>query len=277
MVKFRASGRHIPYNKEAMGLEGGMSPLRTPGMERKIVKRFSVPATVILLSVILLGPVSPAVAASREGDDLYRKGVRAYRQEDFARAARLFRQLADRGHVKAQFFLGFLYDKGKGAVQDDFEAVRWYRKAAEQGHAAAQSNLGLKYQQGVGGVKNYTKAVKWYRKAAKQNNAVAQYNLGWMYANGKGVPQIHSEALKWYQKAADQGNATAQYNLGLMYANGTGTEQNNVLAHMWSNLASANGVDAARAVRDLVTGKMTPEEVAEAQRRAVEWTPKSGK
>ena len=236
-----------------------------------LLRRVTVSAS--FLSIIFLMPVLPGAAASRDEENLYLKGVRAYRKEEFTRAAQLFRQLAEKGHVKAQYFLGFLFDKGKGAVQDDFEAVKWYRKAAEQGNAAAQSNLGLKYQQGVGGVKNYTKAVKWYRKSAKQGNPIAQYNLGWMYGNGKGVPQIHSEALKWYRKAASQGHPTAQYNLGLMYANGTGTDQDNVLAHLWSNLASASGIEAAEAVRNLVAGKMTAEEITEAQLKAREWTP----
>ncbi len=254
-----------------------VGPLLSLRTERQAVNKMTLSVAARFLQIFLLGPGPPAAAASREGESFYRKGVQAYRREDFSGAAQAFRRLAEKGHVKAQYFLGFLYDKGRGVVQDDAEAVRWYRKAAEQGYAAAQSNLGLKYQEGVGGVKNYTEAVKWYRKAAKQGNAIAQYNLGWMYANGKGVPQIHSEALKWYREAASQGNASAQYNLGLMYANGTGTGQNNVLAHMWSNLASANGVDAARAVRDMVAEKMTAQEVAEAQRKAREWAPRSGK
>ena len=34
-----------------------------------------------------------------------------------------------------------MYDKGRGAPQDDREAVRWWRLAADQGNAEAQAAL----------------------------------------------------------------------------------------------------------------------------------------
>jgi uncharacterized protein len=101
-----------------------------------------------------------------------------------------------------------------------------------------------------------------------------------MYDMGRGVPQDYVEAMKWYRRAADQGDALAQNNLGLLDFNGNGVPQNYIQAHMWLSLAAANaldkdGRDLATRNRELVASKMAPEEIAEAQRLAGEWTPKS--
>jgi len=117
-------------------------------------------------------------------------------------------------------------------------------------------------------------------KRAEQGDAVAQYNLGLMYKQGKGVPQDYKEAVRWYRVAAEQGDATAQYNLGGMYHEGQGVPQNYIQAHMWYNLAasSTTGEDRERAAkaRDRTAEKMTSEQIAEAQRLAREWKPKTG-
>ena len=120
---------------------------------------------------------------------------------------------------------------------------------------------------------DYATALKEFRPLAAQGNAAAQNNLGLMYSNGAGVPQDDAEAVKWYRKAAVQGYAAAQYNLGGMYGNGEGVTQDYVQAHIWYNLAAAQGDEDARKNRDLVAKRMTPAQVAEAQRLAREWKP----
>ena len=158
-------------------------------------------------------------------------------------------------------------------------ALREYRPLAEQGNAAAQTNLGFMYDNGQGVPQDYAEAVKWYRKAAEQGRADAQFNLGLMYDNGQGVPQDYAEAVKWYRKAAKQGQADAQNNLGFMYGEGRGVPQDYVQAHIWYNLSASRlppGKDRDQSVqnRDIVAEKMTPAQIAEAQRLAREWKPK---
>jgi len=75
--------------------------------------------------------------------------------------------------------------------------------------------------------------------------------------------------------AAAQGDVLAQNAIGSMYENGRGVTQDYVLAHMWLDLAGANGDAAAIVERDLLASKMTPNQLAEAQRRAREWKPKA--
>ena len=103
---------------------------------------------------------------------------------------------------------------------------------------------------------------------------MAQFNLGVMYEFGEGVPKNNAEAIKWFRKAAEQGNAEAQNNLGHMYEEGQGVTQDFVEAQMWYNLAAAKGDENARKNRDIVAGKMTPDQTAKAQRLATEWTEK---
>ena len=192
---------------------------------------------------------------------------------DFVEAAKWYRKAADQGLAGAQAVLGFMYLKERGVPQDYAEAMKWYRKAADQGHAVAQVSLGLMYEMGQGVPTDYVEAVRWYRKAADQGYAVAQYYLGVIYDNGTGVPQDYAEAMKWYRKAADQGIAEAQYNLGVIYDNGSGVPQDYVQAHKWFSLAADRGDEDAVQHRDQAAAKMTPAQIAEAQRLAREWKP----
>jgi TPR repeat protein len=165
------------------------------------------------------------------------------------------------------------------AEQGDYAtALRLWRSLAEQGDADAQYNLGVMYSNGDGVPRDYAEAMKWHRKAAEQGNGNAQFNLGFMYDLGRGMPQSYTEAVKWYSHAANQGVAIAQYKLGVMYHHGQGVPQDYVHAHMWFSLAAlqfpaseTENRDEAVKARDFVASKMTPAEIAEAQKLAREW------
>ena len=92
--------------------------------------------------------------------------------------------------------------------------------------------------------------------------------LGFMYVTGEAIPQDYAEAVKWFHLAADQGQANAQCFLGLMYFEGRGVPRDYVTGHMWLSLAAARGIEDAAKYRDALTAKMTPAQVAEAQRLA---------
>jgi hypothetical protein len=128
---------------------------------------------------------------------------------------------------------------------------------------------------------DYTTASRLWRPLAEEGHATAQYNLGAMYDSGRGVPRDYTEAVKWYRLAAEQDYARAQNNLGNMYANGEGVPQDYVQAHMWFNLGASRSPasdkenrELAVENRDIVAAKMTPAQIAEAQRLAREWKPK---
>ena len=191
----------------------------------------------VLILVLALALPAPVLAAD------YEAGKEAYDRSDYATALEELRPLAEQGDARAQRLLGYMYDSGEGIPQDYAEAAKWHRKAAEQGDAVAQNNLGL------------------------------------MYHYGKGVTQDHAEAVKWYQLAANQDLSVAQRKLGGMYYNSEGVTQDYLLAHMWFNLAAAGSSpgevhDWAVQDRDEVEKRMSPAQVAEAQRLAREWKPK---
>jgi len=112
------------------------------------------------------------------------------------------------------------------------------------------------------------------RQAAEQGNQFGQFTLGCLYEEGRGVPQNDAQAMKWYRLAAEQGNQFGQCSLGEMYYEGRGVPEDFVLGHMWANLAASQGAEDAVKLRDKIATKMTPDQIAEAQRLAREWKPK---
>src|SRR5208337_3875641 len=124
---------------------------------------------------------------------------------------------------------------------------------------------------------DYAKAVRLLRPLADKGNAPAQNRLASIYFwGGHGVPQDAAQGAHWYRKAADQGNALAQAHLGLMYVHGYGVPKDPVLARMWLNLAISRAPTLSMAVklRDELAAKMTPAQIAEAERLAEQWEPK---
>ncbi len=121
---------------------------------------------------------------------------------------------------------------------------------------------------------DYNTALKEFRPLAEQGFALSQFNLGVMYHQGQGVPQDYQEALRWYRLAADQGDANAQYNLGIMYDKGQGVPQDYIQAYMWASLAAAPGDENAVEGLERLEKKMSPDQIAQAQRLAREWKAK---
>jgi TPR repeat protein len=152
--------------------------------------------------------------------------------KDYAAVLKIVKPPAIKGEAWAQSWLADAYRMGRGVVLDDAEAVKWYRLAAQQGEVSAQSNLGV------------------------------------LYDNGQGVAQDYAEAGNWYRLAAQQGYAPAQNNLGLMYEKGRGVVQDYVKAHSWFNLGAAKGYAEAAKNRDIVAKRMTPQQIADAQKLA---------
>ena len=79
--------------------------------------------------------------------------------------------------------------------------------------------------------------------------------------------------------AAEQGDASAPFSLGFMYATGQGVPQDYTQAHKWVNLAASQTTTGEaenyRSARDKLAEQMIASQVAEAQRLAREWQPKT--
>ena len=117
---------------------------------------------------------------------------------------------------------------------------------------------------------DYATALREWTPLANQSNAPAQSNLDAMYEKGQGVPKNDMTAVKWYRLAAEQGHAYAQINLGVMYGIGKGGIKDWVYAHMWLNIAASSGNKNAVKKRNIFVKRMTPAQIAEAQKLARE-------
>jgi TPR repeat protein len=172
-----------------------------------------------------------------------------------AEAVKWFKKSAELGFAEAQNTLGWIYNNGEGAPQDESEAFKWFRKAAEQGHAKSQSTLAHWYAIGKVVPEDDAEAVKWYRKAAEQGLATAQNILGDFYLSGIGVKKDEAEAVKWYRMGADQGDEGSQTDLGRCYAQGIGVPKNNAEALKWFyKVAKRNRISAFQFGRDYYNG-----------------------
>ena len=169
--------------------------------------------------------------------------------------------------ANGQCEVGLKYSQGEGVPQNYAKAMKWFRKAADQGHAEAQFKLGNMYYLSQGTPLDYVEAAKWLQKAADQGHAAAAYNMGALYDKGQGVPQDYGKAAEYYRKAADNRVPEALFNLGTMYALGQGVAQDYEQAYLWLSMATAAGLSSGDAERDKnVVPKMTPEQIAEAQK-----------
>jgi TPR repeat protein len=171
------------------------------------------------------------------------------------------------------------FDEGVAALQakrfDDARAV--FTPLARDGNGDAMFMLGVMHENGLGTAKDLAAAASWYERAAAAGVASAQYNLGIFYQLGSGVPQDSTKALRYHRLAAAQGHSRAQNNLGTMYYTGAGVARDPVEAWKWLTLAARGLHGEAREIAQqnitAIEGELTPDELAEAQRRAAAWQP----
>lgn len=120
--------------------------------------------------------------------------------------------------------------------------------------------------------------VEEQRIAALQGDAAALHGLGNVHYFGMGpYTRNETEAAIWYRWAAELDFAHSQLRLGLMFSDGSGVPSDSVRAYKWLTLAASTGdrdqsafVDARR-VRESLKARMNSQELAEAQRMAMEW------
>lgn len=157
-------------------------------------------------------------------------------------------------------------------ASQEISEMQWLIREAERGVADAQLLLGRIFDTGDGVPENDLEAFKWYRAAAEQGLATAQYLLAQMYQNGIGnLEEDPVQAAKWYAKAAEQSDVNSQFSLSVLHANGLGVKQDDLKAYMWANLAAAAGSTLAVWQKDVLSSRMTKEQIAEAQKLSAEW------
>jgi TPR repeat protein len=124
-------------------------------------------ARLLRLTVVLLVVVGSTTACED------RRADKAYLRGDYGATAQDLEFLAKSGEPRAQYDLGYMYDKGQGVPQSDAKAREWYERAGEQGEPRAQYNLGLMHLNGQGVKPDLVQAYYWISLSAAQGDTQA--------------------------------------------------------------------------------------------------------
>ena len=139
----------------------------------------------------------------KEGYD-YSYGVNG-KQTDYKKAMDCFIRSAAYNYAPAQFFIGAMYNYGKGVNEDHKKAIDYYKLSAEQGYDKALKELGLIYFFGRSGEKkNHKIAKEYFQKLAETGNPDATFFLGFIYEFGDEVEHDYIKAFNYYQKSAER-------------------------------------------------------------------------
>jgi TPR repeat protein len=99
--------------------------------------------------------------------------------------------------------------------------------------------------------------------------------LGMLYHNALGVERDTQAAVKWWKEGAERGDADGQAMLGAAYHLGAGAPKDRVAAFAWLLRAKAGGSPLAMRFYDVACAELSPDELAEAERRAAEPLPET--
>jgi len=125
-----------------------------PGSVRQLGKRLT------YLSARRVVKVSGSECGIRGGEFV------AHDRANYQTALKIWMPLANNGDVKAQSYVGEIYEKGLGVQPNYQKAALWYQKAASQGYSRAKMSLGSLYERGLGVPRNNVKALSLYRDAS---------------------------------------------------------------------------------------------------------------
>ena len=126
-------------------------------------------------------------------------------ERDTERGVEIFRPLAENGHARAQWRLGWAYELGSGVDRDAEAAYRWYTNSAAQGFVHAKQTLGKLYLDGRGTDHDADKAYHLLREAAEGNVTRAMVDLARMYNDENLGPTYDpARAVHWFRLTAEQ-------------------------------------------------------------------------
>ena len=162
----------------------------------RILRRFGLAAAILLFGLTANGPAAQA--------DSWKDATAAFAHKQYAKALKLFRPLAEKGHAAAQYNIALMHKMGLGVPKSEKEARKWARLAAKQGHAEAQQLMGsLYYKQSGQESPDILRAYIWYEASAAQGNAEAQKDLASL--TKEMTPQQVAEARDKAQKCKSSG------------------------------------------------------------------------
>lgn len=201
-----------------------------------------------LFAVLLVFAVSPVRAETAEnpdflrGDTIYQNGKGD--AAGFQDALGAFKLAAEKGHTRAQYFLGRMYHLGHGVAVNLVTALQYYHKTLEQqpDYPSAWSYIGQIHESGGPGVTSDLKAAEAAYlsgvRASEDNDCY--YRLYLLYSAGK-LPPGDKPAFSYLVKAAELGNITAARRAAECYREGSdGVNKDPVETAHFYDLAAQN-------------------------------------
>jgi TPR repeat protein len=217
-----------------------------------------------------------------------KKAKDAYKRGDYSEAANRFRKISEEGNIVADWYLGYMYQLGRGVPQDDARAFSYFSRVADAFDPDEPRDTRLRimidaivkvaeyYRTGMvpaGIPQNLDRATTLFKLAASYGHPEAQYWLGMMSLNGK--RQRITTGLQWLLSASKKRFAPAEAKLGELYWEGLIVKQDRTRALMWYMLAQETAEpEKDRGILDRYRSLMdqaSEEERLEASARAKVW------
>lgn len=141
------------------------------------------------------------------------------------------KSLAESGNVEAQFYLGNLYENGKGCEKDIHKAIFWYEKSLANGNKHVAPHLAIVYYN----INEHSKAYPLFLSVASSSEnikvddgmlGISQFFVGLYNLQGLGINKDEKSGIAWLEKAKANGDDNAFIVLGTCYLKGIGTPKN---------------------------------------------------
>ncbi len=280
------------------------------------VARMTRTGLVAVLALLLLALLSPRAARAEEGalaefysylpaapdlhlpeidipfwTDDFKKGKKAYKNGNYARALKYLRLASDDGNIAADWYLGHMYRTGRGVPRDDATAYSYYSRVADLYDPEEPDPKRLRicvdalvriadYQRtgipAAGVARDPAAAARTYLKiATTYGHPAAQFALGIMNIGGEGVKQNPQQGLKWLIAAARKRHAPSEAYLGDLYWAGKLVRLDRTRAVMWYILAQQSARPEENPeifdTFDRLVASVSDDERLEAEARARVW------
>ncbi|WP_131064154.1 tetratricopeptide repeat protein [Raoultella planticola] len=149
-----------------------------------------------------------------------------YINKDEVRAFDLAKMAADKGYVRAYYFVGNRYYNGIGTKRNETEGINWITKAAVAGNVNAMERIYFLSKNKKSFNYNPDMALSWLVKSAKLGQSDAQYQLGIQFIEGDLVKKNNTQGIQWIMKSIRNKNTDAMVYLSDIYY-----RKNEILPH----------------------------------------------
>lgn len=147
-------------------------------------------------------------------------------EQSYQKAFEFFQKSLNQGDVRANLYLGIMFERGLGVSKNPYKAKEYFVEAYNNAVRGASAYLGSFFLYGKACEKNYKQALDLFCEATRECDPFGDFYLGVMYEEGLFVKKSEKRAKICYENAGREGVLEAYYKLGAMYAQGRGVKRN---------------------------------------------------